>query len=605
MMPSQSHPAILFDATRKTWLQCSHPRSVYVTSCYEEVLPLLAQVEQAVRAENMLAVGMVNYLSAPVFDSALQVRTDSSKLSAPLLWFGLYEHVEEVSTLPQSMSGLEHINPTIADEILALQWRPTVSKKQFDHAIARIREHIRKGDIYQANYTMRLRAEFADEHINIEHFTWMLFRHLVQAQASPRQSIYGAYMDIGDWIVCSASPEEFFTLHGDTLSSRPMKGTMKRGLTSALDATMRHALQNSEKNRAENVMITDMVRNDFSRIAVPGSVYVPALFSVETYPTVLQMISHVVCTTCATIPEIFSATFPPASITGAPKARAMRIIADTESTPRNVYTGSIGFMRCVGGNIHAQFNVAIRTAVIHKRDRTAEYGVGGGIVWDSTADDEYHECLIKSNILTHRQPTFDLLETLLVTPDNGIVLWAEHKQRLLASAQYFEFAVQEQALDDWSASLKKMTQPMRVRLTVDRHGTVTHTSAPLQALPEPYRLALARTPIYTDNKFLYHKTTHRTVYDTARQECPHADDTLLWNAQGELTESCIANIAVDIQGTLYTPPVSSGLLSGVWRNAEIARGALVERVLTRDDLKRCNAIYLMNSVRGMWRAEMV
>ncbi len=298
----------------------------------------------------------------------------------------------------------------------ALSWEPSICRKTYEAGIQKVRELIRKGDTYQVNYTYRLRAGFAGD-------PWALFAGMVQAQGAH----YSAFIHAGDWVICCASPELFFRRQGADLLCRPMKGTSPRGLWSADDAAQAEALRTSVKNQAENVMIVDMVRNDLGRVARLGSVGVRSLFDVEKYPTLWQMTSTVKCETSASVPEIFGALFPAASITGAPKVRTMAIISELEDSPRRIYTGSIGFI-APGG--FAQFNVAIRTVLIDRHAQAAEYGVGGGIVWDSVPETEFEECQTKSRILTTPRPQFALLETMRWTPKEGFYLLDLHLRRL-------------------------------------------------------------------------------------------------------------------------------------------------------------------------------
>ena len=304
-----------------------------------------------------------------------------------------------------------------------------------------------------------------------------------------------------------------------------MKGTASRGYSWATDEASVAWLRQSEKNQAENVMIVDMIRNDMGRVATVGSVSAPRLFDVERYPTVLQMTSTVQSETQASLVEIMQALFPCASITGAPKVRTMQIIADLETEPRGVYTGSIGF---IAPDRRVQFNVAIRTVVVDKTSGWAEYGVGSGIVWDSDAEDEYRECRIKASVLTQPPPEFDLLESLLWDPTDGYFLLERHLQRLQQAARYFVISLDAdsavQALHDYAETLP--AQPHKVRLLVSQQGDISVEAAPIDpdATKRPLRLGLATDPVQTANPFLFHKTTHRTVYDQALASRPDCDD---------------------------------------------------------------------------------
>jgi para-aminobenzoate synthetase/4-amino-4-deoxychorismate lyase len=467
-----------------------------------------------------------------------------------------------------------------------------VSRTDYDEAVTRIKDYIASGETYQVNYSIRLRAPFSGD-------PWMLFLELVQAQ----QAEYGAYVDAGRFSICSASPELFFCLDGNRLTSRPMKGTAARGLTALEDDAQARWLHHSEKNRAENVMIVDMVRNDMGRVAASGTVQVPRLFEVERYPTLWQMTSTVTARTEASLRDITAALFPCASITGAPKPRTMEIIAELETTPRRVYTGAIGF---IAPNRRAQFNVAIRTVVIDRDEAQAEYGVGGGILWESECSDEYRECQIKARVLTTRQPDFSLLETMLWIPEQGYFLLEHHLDRLRGSAEYFGVPADmeriRQELTNVAGSLEG--KPHRVRLLVTRDGAVSCEATLLTdgAAARPVQLKLAPTPVNSSNPFLYHKTTHRQVYDAARAACTECDDVLLWNEREEITETCIANVVVRLDGELVTPPVHCGLLPGTFRAWLLEQGTVRERVVTVEALKRSTCIYVANSVRKLREA---
>ena len=345
-------------------------------------------------------------------------------------------------------------------------------------------------------------------------------------------------------------------------------------------------------------MIVDMIRNDMGHIAVPGSVRVPALYEIARYPTVWQMTSIVESRTRATFPEIMRALFPCASITGAPKVHTMEIIRDLEAGPRGIYTGCIGHV-APGGR--AWFNVAIRTVVVDKATDAAAYGVGGGVVWDSDAEDEYRECQTKSAVLTARQPVFSLLETLLWEGAAGYFLLERHLARLLASARYFGIAVDGA---DVRRRLQRAggtagPQPARVRLTVSHEGIPGIEVGPLasQEPRQPWRVAFAPASIDKSDRFLYHKTTHRQVYDEARSSVHDVDDVLLWNTDGQVTESTIANIVIERGGRALTPPVPCGLLAGVFRDELLASGEIEEAVLGKADVRGAERLWMINSVR--------
>jgi para-aminobenzoate synthetase / 4-amino-4-deoxychorismate lyase len=580
---NESGPArvVVRDAASGRWLQLVHPREVVQARRLEEVVLGLGRVEAAVALGGVYAAGFVSYEAAPAFDDKLVVHPNSE---FPLLWFGLYERAEEIE-LPRPAPGADSS---------AIDWRASVEREEFPRELARIKALIRSGDTYQVNYTYRLTARYTGD-------LWGLFLRLVAAQEAP----YGAFVDTGEWIVCSASPELFFDLQGAHIECRPMKGTAARGRTEAEDLARAQALQASEKERAENIMIVDMVRNDLGRVAQTGSVNVARLFEVERYPTIWQMTSTVEARTQAGLCEIFRALFPPASVTGAPKVRTMQIIAGLETLPRRLYTGTIGFL-APGGR--TQFNVAIRTLLANRRTGWAEYGVGSGITWDSDPESEWQECRAKARILSAPLLAFNLLETMRWTPEEGYFLLERHLDRLQQSARYFGFRM---VLPELRRELEQVASGFgrarhKIRLLVTKEGRVSVEAAPLPK-PEdrPQRVALARTPVDSADPFLYHKTTNRRVYEAARAACPGVDDVLLFNERGEITESTVANVAVLIEGKLYTPPVSCGLLAGTLRAHLVEQSELIERPVTVDDVLQSRGVFVMNSVRGKYRVDVV
>lgn len=573
---SAENTAVLFDAARGQWLRFQQPRQVLVARTLAAVLPTLAEVERQVAA-GLYAAGFVAYEAAPAFDSALRVRPDEG---FPLVWFGIYSAPEPIDFPP----------PELAPQPIA--WAPSIAEEDYRAALARIKHYIGQGDTYQVNYSYRLRGPWRQE-------AWPFFVRLAHAQGRG----YGALIDTGDWIVACASPELFFRLDGRRLTSRPMKGTVARGLRQADDLQRAAWLRGSEKNRAENVMIVDMVRNDMGRVADLGSVEVTRLFDVEKYPSLWQMTSTVAAATGAGLADLLRAMFPPASITGAPKARTMQIIAELETSPRRIYTGSIGFW--APGRV-AQFNVAIRTVLVDVRRGTAEYGVGGGIVWDSQPRDELEECRTKARVLTEGLPPLDLLETLRWTPGEGFFLLQEHLARLADSAAYFsrpvDLAAIRQRLDEATRELP--AAPHRIRLLVAATGAARIECRPLAPLAAPYRLRLAARPVASSSPLLYHKTSDRAGYEQALADAPDCDDVLLWNERGELTESTRANLVVELDGRWLTPPIDCGLLPGVYRARLLDQGKIAEQVVRLEDLRRAAKIYLVNSVRGMWEASL-
>ncbi len=583
-MPNNTeNQVILHHHSSSKWLLFQNPYKVLEESKIENILPALRYIEDEVQKRRMHAAGFLSYEASRAFDPAFYAKPTGEDF--PLLWFGLYKEPEEIE-LPEPDYSAYSLGEIV----------PSVSRDEYRMAISRIKDHIHSGDTYQVNYTLQLQIPFSGD-------PWNLFLSMVRAQ-SPG---YAAWVDTGRFAICSASPELFFMLDGDHLICKPMKGTVKRGRTLAEDKTLSKWLQASEKNRAENLMIVDMVRNDIGRIARAGSVSVDALFEIERHPTLWQMTSTISAKTQNRLSDILAAIFPCASITGAPKIRTTRIIAELEKTPRNLYTGSIG---CIDPDVGAQFNVAIRTAVIDRLNRVAAYGAGGGIVWDSLSDEEYREAILKSRILTEQHPDFSLLESILWSRDEGFFLMNYHMKRLVDSAEYFGYPADiefiEKRLHE-SVSGLAADIAYKIRLLVNREGEIEIVQEPLitEDTDTTVKVRLASDPISDKNIFLYHKTTLRHFYDSALRKHPDCDDVIFYNERKELTESTIANIVLDLNGELFTPPVVSGLLAGVYRAHLLEQETIKEKVLNISDLQTCNSLYVINSVRKWRRAVLV
>jgi para-aminobenzoate synthetase/4-amino-4-deoxychorismate lyase len=628
--------ALVQDGAPDRWLRFAAPVAVVEARAAAEVAPALAAVARRVETDGLWAAGWIAYEAAPGFDRALAVRPPAPD-GPPLVWFALFRDAEpEADPLA-----------AIAGEYRLGRWRPSISRAGHRRGVAAIRRLIARGDTYQVNFTHRLRTRFEGD-------PRALFRDLARAQ----RGRHAAYLDAGRFAVCAATPELFFALDGERLLARPMKGTAHRGLTAEADRDSARRLAASAKERAENLMIVDMVRNDLGRVARPGTVAVEELFAVERYPTLLQMTSTVRAATDATVEAILAALFPCASITGAPKAATSAIIARLEDGPRGVYTGAVGYL---GPGRRARFGVAIRTAVIDRERGEAVYGVGGGIVWDSRPGREWRECRLKARVLdagSLARPwpdRFELLETLRWEPAAGFALVAEHLARLEGSAAYFDFRYDRGAV---TAALERAVagaaEPLRVRLTLDRRGEARVETAPLActgwlgdgapsagepdepaaetvpaetvpagmvpagmvpagtvpaervpgAAGPPLRLGLAPGPVDPGDPFLYHKTTHRALYETAQAARPECDEVLLWNPRGEATEGTVHNLVVRRGGELVTPPVEAGLLPGTLRARLLAEGTVREATVRLDELTRRDELWLINSVRGWRRAEL-
>jgi para-aminobenzoate synthetase/4-amino-4-deoxychorismate lyase len=566
------------------------PVGVLEATRADEVPGVLVAAEAAA-ARGLWVAGFVAYEAAPGLDLALRVRVrgaDDPFAALPLAWFAMFQGRQE-TTLPEPPAASPHPDDA---------WRPSVDRTTYDMAIARIHEHIAAGDSYQVNHTLRL-------HARIDGDPRGLYRDLCYAQ----RGAYGSYLDIGRYQVLSASPELFFRIDGERIVTKPMKGTAPRGRWLAEDETIRERLRGSVKDLAENAMIVDLLRNDLTRVARPGTVAWTDVFEAERFETVWQLTSTV---SADLVPgtglvDVFRSLFPCGSVTGAPKVSTMGIIAALEDTPRGVYCGTVGYMAPTGAaGPRARFNVAIRTVVHDGSSATAEYGVGGGITWDSRAGAEYDEVVAKARVLTVRRPSFRLLETLRHDPGTGFARLEEHLARLRTSAAYHGFGYDEVAV---ITALRREAgrfpgRPCRVRLLVDRRGRVDVGSAPLPAPgDEPVILAIdAGHPIDPRDVFLFHKTTLRDRYEVASARYPDADDVILVNERGEATETTIANLAVRLDGRWWTPPLDAGLLPGCERAALLADGTLTERTIVVDELPDAQALAVVNSVRGWRRA---
>lgn len=548
------------------WLSFQHPRQIVSTQNVNEVREAIQKVEALVNDEGLHAVGFVSYEAASAFDSALQTFALSD---FPLVWFGLYDK-------PQ---GLEIPNDF---QSLNLNWHLDTKKEEYNNAIQKIKEYIAHGKTYQVNYTMRFLADRVPD-------SFSLFLHLAQAQNK-----YAAFIETDDFAICSASPELFFKLDGETIISKPMKGTAKRGRTVEEDMQSLNWLHASQKDKAENVMIVDMIRNDLGKIAQLGSVQVPELFTIEKYSTVFQMTSTVQAKTNASVTKIFSALFPCASITGAPKVSTMKIINELEKSPRKIYTGSIGY---IAPKRQARFNVAIRTALIDKKKNTVEYGVGGGIVWDSYEQAEYAEALLKANVLTNPPlPKFSLFETMLWTQEEGFFLLDKHLARLENSARYFDFKFSKANAEEIvKKAIKNKRTSQKVKIVLEKSGEIKCESKDFLIREKFFKVCFANQPVHSSNVFLFHKTTHRKIYEDAIEK--GFDEVLLFNEKDELTEFTIGNLVVEQNREFFTPPISCGLLAGTFRQHLIEIGKIKERVIHKNELLSASKVYLINSVR--------
>jgi len=554
----------------------AQPRAVFSATEHHGVANVIAHAERAAH-DGYWSVLLLAYEAAPAMDAAMHTHAPGA---FPLAWAAVFDHRAPAPPLAPA-------------ELPAPPWTPLVSRAEYERAVQRILAYIAAGDTYQVNYTFPMTCRAPGDLA-----AW--YATLCAAQGAP----YSCRIELPDHAVMCLSPELFFSRRGDVITARPMKGTMPRGRWWDEDAAQRDALARCKKNRAENLMIVDMLRNDVGRVAQFGSVHVPALFTVEPYHTVLQMTTTVEARLQPHTPlcDIMRALFPCASITGAPKIRTMDIIRELEPQPRGLYTGTIGLLQPGGDCV---FTVAIRTIVCSRRTGTAVFSVGGGIVADSTPAGEYDECAVKAAFLHTRRPVFDLLESLLLD-DGRYWLLDEHLARMRDSARYFGYAYDEAAVRRVLAGLARAHAcgRFKARLLLAPDGEVRAEAQPLTDLAQPCVAGIAPAPVSSRDVFLFHKTTHRAVYDAAVRACPPCDDVVLWNEDGDITESTRANIVLELDGQRVTPPRACGLLAGTLRAKLLAEGALVERRISRADLARARHVWLINSVRGWMEVDL-
>lgn len=561
-----------------------NPLRIITAHSLDEVAPALSNLDAAM-ADGFYVAGYMAYEAGYAFEHRLAEKCPA--LDSPLLWFGVFETRQALT--PRQAETL-WADETGAAENFAL----SSTAAEYEKDIARILDYLQAGDCYQINHTLRGTFTLSGT-----------ARGLYKALRPGQRVAHGAFIETGDRQILSLSPELFLQRDGDVLTSRPMKGTAPRPPIPARDDEAAHALVADEKSRAENLMIVDLIRNDLSRVATPGSVSVPALFTLERYRTFLTMTSTVRATAQdgLGLAEIMPALFPCGSVTGAPKIRAMEIIAELEPTPRGAYCGAIGHGE-PGGNF--AFNVPIRTLEI--TDGTQGLmGVGSGIVADSKAASEYDECWLKARFLTQPVPDFEVFETTKIV-DREIFLLEEHLARLQSSCRWFGFPFDETAI---RAALKKevAAAPTRLRFAVGFDGTLNITTQPLtpEMVPTRGTVVWANTPTQADDPFLHHKTTNRALYNAAMAKAMEAGhlDALFINETGAVTEGARTNIFIQKGDTLLTPPLDAGVLPGTLRHSLLARGTATEATLTRTDIESAEKLYIGNSVMGLVQVTLV
>ena len=549
----------------------------------EQIGPALEEIRMAL-ARGQHAAGWMAYEAGHGLEPKLAPLTRAGG-AMPLLWFGLFAKAETIDE--STLAGL------LGDP--AGSWigspRPGISRAAYERAHSCVQDYIAAGDIYQANLSFRADVAVRGNPLAV----------YARLRRNARAGWGGIVHDGRNWLL-SLSPELFFKSDGHHVEARPMKGTAPRHADPIEDAALARQLAADPKQRAENLMIVDLIRNDLSRVARAGSVVTPLLFAVEQYPTVHQMVSAVEADLAPgrDAVDLVRALFPCGSVTGAPKLRAMEVIAEVEADARGPYTGAIGALAPDGD---AAFNVAIRTLVLEEGRDEARIGLGSAVVADSTVEGEWHECLAKGAFLTMDQPRFDLFETMRFDPDEGIVRLEEHVARMGASAREFGFAFDRHEIrNEMHAATFRLTRPSRVRLMLGRSGAVSIEVTPIPVTPpQPVTVRVVPLPVDAQDFRLRHKTTDRAFYAAARAKA-ESFEVIFERPDGLLTEGSFTTLFVRKGDKLVTPPLGLGLLPGIQRASLIESGEAVEGPLTAADLD--GEFYLANDLRGLMKARL-
>ena len=536
----------------------------------DQVEALLREVE-AFQEAGFYAVGYVSYEAAPAFEKKLAVHP-APLMGEYLLYFTIHQEVETLP-FPEDYEAVD----------LPANWKEEVEATAYQEAIETIQHHIRQGDTYQVNYTVQLSQELEVDPLAI-------YNRLVVEQ----KAHYNAFIHHDDVAILSISPELFFEQEDRLLTTRPMKGTTRRGLTNQADLKEAAWLEADPKNRAENMMIVDLLRNDMNRISEIGSEQVTRLCQVEQYSTVWQMTSTI---ESRLRPEVdlvqtFQALFPCGSITGAPKISTMEIIQQTEIAPRGVYCGTIGILLPRGKRI---FNVAIRT--LQMQGTKAIYGVGGGITWDSKWEGEYQETKQKSAVLYRQEPRFELLTTGRIH-QGELTFLEQHLTRLREASRYFAYPFDEAKLLNELQEQVTHLDPIldyRCRIALQKNGTIQLAITELTDLPFSYLQAqLTEQKLDLATPFTYFKTSERNHLAAKHHE------QIFYLPDGSLLETTIGNLILEIDGQLYTPPAHLPILDGIYRHHLLETGQVEEKLLTLKDLDLADQVYACNALRALY-----
>lgn len=555
----------------------TQPIDIISTSRIDDVLNCFRDVENALDKGYYVA-GYVSY-EATYGIHSFENRYNFSK-STPLVWFGVFKD--------PCQKDLSNLKTTYEVDSWQLAETETTYQKKFKNIIEKMREK----NIDQINYTLPFYTHFSGDSL-------AYYRDLRENQ----RGSFSAFLHIGNQQILSISPELFFQLDKETITVKPMKGTIHRGKTYEEDLQLKEWLASSHKNKSENEMVTKLMKKELANIVEPSSLRVTEPFKIEQYPTVYQMISTIQgkLREQIKITDIFKALFPSSSISGVPKQKAVQLIRQFENTTRDVYCGAIGYITPLR---QAIFNVPIRTVIIDQSTNKAKFSAGGAITFYSNPTEEYAEILTKAKVLEIQQP-FQLLETFGLK-DGEFIVFHEHMKRLKNSALYFNFHIDISTICENLLSIKNNYRngDYRVRLTVEKTGNYNIEISELNPADNRF-VKLAKNPIDKNNIFHYHKTTNRFIYEKHMIDTNEVFDVLLWNEENEITEFTIGNVVVELDGKLYTPPVQCGLLPGTFREKLLKDSMIEERVINKDELKACSNIYLINSVRQWVKVELL
>jgi len=584
----------------RSFLFCS-PHQILTCTRKDQAVSFCEQADE-LRQQGFYLAGWLSYEFGYLLEPRLRnFLNNSSDPARPLAMFGVYDkpfvYNHKISTFEDGRKWPGCASKKVSFSCTKL--RPSISQEQYLQAVDEIKEYIYAGDSYQVNFTLHLDFSFQGS-------VGELYRALRRNQSVS----YGAWLRQNGRDILSFSPELFFTASPEGIEVRPMKGTMTRGRTTAEDKQHALTLSTDEKNRSENIMIVDLLRNDLGRLLFEsggGEVVPRSLFDVETYESLLQMTS-----TIAAIPrerkmlslsDLMNSLFPCGSVTGAPKIRTMEIIHELEKRDRGVYCGAVGY----AGPESMCFNVPIRT--IELDGKKGVMGIGSGIVADSDPESEWQECLLKGNFLTNNKAEFQLIETVLWKPDDGFFLLGFHLDRLEDSAGYFHFSydpAEVRSALEQAVSGGKKAQRVRLLLYRDGRCEVTTTVAGTASLTaETAKVVFSRKHIDPINSHFYHKTTRRSLYNSEYSLAVEQGflDVLFTNAQGQVTEGAISNLFLRKGKQLFTPPVSCGLLAGTYRRLLLEKGRAVEHFLSKEDVVQAEEVFVANSVRGLVKVE--